>query len=176
MAVNSNKQGMKKIALLLFTAGMITMSGCETVRPVAEKTQLEIREFQTRTYNQREIKMVMKAVMNALQDDGFIVQQANVDLGLLTAQKEVDVENSAESFFAKAFTNNPEYRKNSITEASANISEFGKQTKVRINFKNKVMNNRGGVMSVTQINDEKYYQYFFAKVDKSVFLSNAKVQ
>jgi len=167
---------MKKIVLLIFAAGIITMSGCETVKPVGEKTQLELREFQTRTYDQSDMKVVMKAVMNALQDDGFIVQQANVDLGLLTAQKEVDVENSTESFFARAFTDHPEYKKNSITDASVNISEFGKQTRVRINFTNKVMNNRGGVMRVTQISDEKYYQNFFSKVDKSIFLSKAKIQ
>ncbi|TLU87309.1 MAG: hypothetical protein FDX21_00230 [Chlorobium sp.] len=167
---------MKKLVLLFLAAGVITISGCETMQPVAQKTQLEIREFQTRTYDQSNTKMVMKAVMNALQDDGFIVQQANIDLGLLTAQKEEDVENSAESFFARAFTNQPEYRKNSITEASANISEYGKQTKVRINFKNKVMNNRGAVMSVTQISDEKFYQNFFATVDKSLFLAKAKIQ
>jgi len=167
---------MKKIVLLIFAAGIITMSGCETVKPVGEKTQLELREFQTRTYDQSDMKVVMKAVMNALLDDGFIVQQANVDLGLLTAQKEVDVENSAESFFAKAFTERPEYKKNSITSASVTISEFGKQIQVRINFTNKVMNNNGGVMRVTQINDEQYYQKIFSKVDKSIFFAKAKIQ
>ncbi len=162
--------------MLLISFVLLTVSGCQTMQPVAPKTQLQIREFQTRVYDVRDMKLVMKAVMNTLQDDDFIVQQANVDLGLLTAQKELDVENPAESFFARAFTDRPEYKKNSITEASANVSEFGKQIKVRINFRYKLLNNRGAVMRVNQIDDAIYYQDFFAKVDKSVFLGEQKIQ
>lgn len=154
----------------------LALGACETTLPVAPKSQLQIRESQSRLYDIADIKLVMKAVMNTLQDDNYIVQQANVDLGLLTAQKELDVENPAESFFARAFTDRPEYKKNSITEASANISEFGKQTRVRINFRYKVLNNRGGVMQVNQIDDDRYYQDFFSKVDKSLFLGKQKIQ
>ncbi len=167
---------MKQSILLIFFAASLALGGCVVSQPVAEKTQLQIREFQTRTYDVSDIKLVMKAVMNTLQDDNFIVQQANVDLGLLTAQKELDVENRAESFFARAFTDRPEYMKNSLTEASANVSEFGKQIRVRINFRYKLMNNRGGVMRVSQIDDAKYYQDFFAKVDKSIFFGKEKLQ
>ncbi len=167
---------MRHFIILLISFVLLTVSGCQTVQPVAPKTQLEIREFQTRVYDVSDMKLVMKAVMNTLQDDDFIVQQANVELGLLTAQKELDVENPAESFFARAFTNRPEYKKNSVTEASANITEFGKQITVRINFRYKLLNNRGAVMRVNQIDDARYYQDFFAKVDKSVFLGKQKIQ
>ena len=34
------------------------------------------------------------------------------------------------------------YKKNNIIESSANISEFGDQTRVRINFQAKVIDNR----------------------------------
>ncbi|EAU56071.1 hypothetical protein [Mariprofundus ferrooxydans] len=67
-----------------------SLMGCATQQPIPEKTQLQIREFQTRTYDTNDYKMVMKAVLNTLQDDGYIIQQANVDLGLLTAKKEID--------------------------------------------------------------------------------------
>jgi len=154
----------------------LTLCACETSLPVVQKTQLQVRESQSRLYDVSDIKLVMKAVMNTLQDDNFIVQQANVDLGLLTAQKELDVENPTESFFARAFTDRPEYKKNSITEASANISEFGKQVRVRINFRYKLLNNRGAVMRVNQIDDDRYYQDFFSKVDKSLYLGKQKIQ
>jgi len=38
------------------------------------------------------------------------------------------------------------------------------------------LNNRGAVMRVNQIDDARYYQDFFAKVDKSVFLGKQKIQ
>lgn len=167
---------MRNFIILFISFVLLSFGGCQTVPPVAPKTQLQIREFQTRVYDVSDVKLVMKAVMNTLQDDDFIVQQANVDLGLLTAQKELDVENPAESFFARAFTDRPEYKKNSVTEASANITEFGKQITVRINFRYKLLNNRGAVMRVNQIDDARYYQDFFAKVDKSVFLGKQKIQ
>ena len=36
-------------------------------------------------------KLVMKAMLNVLQDDGYVVKNAVVDLGLITATKEIDV-------------------------------------------------------------------------------------
>jgi len=167
---------MKHPILLSALGTSLLFGGCETTLPVAPKTQLQVREAQSRLYDVSDMKLVMKAVMNTLQDDNFIVQQANVDLGLLTAQKELDIENPTESFFARAFTDRPEYKKNSITEASANISEFGKQIRVRINFKYKVLNNKGAVMRVSQIEDDQYYQDFFSKVDKSLYLGKQKIQ
>ena len=94
---------MKHPILLSALGASLLLGGCETTLPVAPKTQLQVREAQSRLYDVSDMKLVMKAVMNTLQDDNFIVQQANVDLGLLTAQKELDIENPTESFFARAF-------------------------------------------------------------------------
>jgi len=57
-------------------------------------TQTQIREFQTRYYDTNDVKLVMKSVLNVLQDDGFIVKNAVPELGLLTANKEIDLSNS----------------------------------------------------------------------------------
>ncbi|MFQ5485254.1 MAG: hypothetical protein ACE5DO_07965 [Desulfobacterales bacterium] len=51
--------------------------------------------------------------------DGFIVKQANIELGLLTAQKEIDVENSGEAFFLTLLAGaHARYKKNSVIESS----------------------------------------------------------
>jgi len=182
---------MKKTLILFMplVLVMLLLNGCTTPQK-PKKTQLQIREFQTRSYDTQDFKMVMKAVMNTLQDDYYIVKQADVDLGLLTAEKEVDVANTGEVFLKKtgAFLGNllgtlfgsdskseARYKKNSIIWASANISTFGDQTRVRINFQAKTLNNKGEVMQVQQIEDEKFYQDFFSKVDKSIFLAEEKV-
>jgi hypothetical protein len=215
---------MKK-ALFFFIPLILVLGACasqpEKIQP--KKTQLEIRAMQTRSYDTKDVKMVMKAVMHSLQDDNFIIQQANVDLGLLTAQKEVDLENLenleksedissgaglaivgviiaiivAAALLSKGSKENsladkdksgfgghepsfdrdePSFDKSAITEVSANISEFGEQTQVRINFRVKVLDNKGATAEVKQIDDPKYYQYFFSKVDKSVFLGKENLQ
>ena len=170
------RENMKTMVVVLFVL-MLILTGCTSAQPRVQRSQLQIRQFQTRAYDTRDVKMIMKAVMNTLQDDGFIIKQANVDLGLLTAQKEVDVENSNEAFVSVLLSGSKaRYKKNSIIEASANISGFGARTRVRINFQMKVMDNKGGVMKVRQVDDAKFYQDFFSKVDKAVFLAKENVE
>jgi hypothetical protein len=60
-------------------------------------------------------------------------------------------------------------------EATANVSEFGKQIRVRINFQQKVYDSAGQVAKVEQIDDPKFYQEFFAKVDKGLFIQKEKL-
>lgn len=165
---------MKKALFLILS---IFVVGCATTGGVTPgKTQLQMREFQTRIYETNDVKMVMKAMLNVLQDDGFIVKNANIELGLLTATKEVDVESKGEAFVAALFLGaQARWKKNSIIESTVNVSEFGNQCRVRVNFQVKVMDNRGGVLEVKQIEDEKYYQDFFSKVDKGIFIQKEKL-
>ena len=64
------------------------------------------------------------------------------------------------------------YKKNCIIECSGNVTEFGKKTRVRVNFQMKTINNVGEVMEVEQIEDPLYYQDFFTKVSKGVFIED----
>ena len=158
------------IILVLFLAG------CVTTRADPQKTQLQIREFQTRAYETKDTKMVMKSLLNVLQDEGFIVKNANVELGLLTATKEVDVADQGE-IFLKSFLRgrSATWKKESIIECSANVSEFGTQTRVRVNFQVKVLNNKNEVIGVQQVENPNYYQEFFSKVDKGIFIEKEKL-
>lgn len=68
---------MKKFAFASLTFFLL-LAGCAIQQPAPpQKTQLEIREFQTRSYETKDIKMVMKSLLNVLQDDGFIVKNAS---------------------------------------------------------------------------------------------------
>jgi len=149
--------------------------GCATV-PTVPKTQLQIREFQTRTYDTSDSRMVMKATLNVLQDEGFIVKNAVPELGLLTAEKQIDVESKTEAFLTAFFLGTyGTWKKAHVIECSANISEHGKQTRVRVNFQAKLLDNKGGILELKQIEDEKYYQEFFSKVDKGIFIQKEKL-
>ena len=150
--------------------------GCVPATTTPPKTQLEIREFQTRTYETNDSRMVMKSLLSVLQDDGYIVKNANADLGLLSATKEVDVESKGQAFFLTLLAGKEaRWKKNSIIECSCNVGEFGKLTRVRVNFQLKVMDNKGAVVKVETIEDPKFYQEFFAKVDKGIYIGKQKL-
>ena len=167
---------MSRYTLLLAPFGALL--GCATSDLTPPKTQLQVREFQTRSYDTSDAKMVIKAVFNVLQDDGFIVKVANVDLGLLTATREADIESKGERLGAilkGLYGLGGTWKKAAILDATANVSEFGAQTKVRMNFQLKVLDNKGGVRKLKEIDDPKYYQDFFSKIDKGIFLQKEKV-
>ncbi len=141
-----------------------------------EKTQLEIREIQTRTFDTSNFKLVMKSVLNVLQDENFTVKNVAMDLGFLTATKESDVEDSNDRFWAKMQrAESARWPKHEVVEATVNVSEFGKSIRVRVNFQAKVMDNRAAIISVKQMTDEKFYQEFFTKVSKGIFIQQQDI-
>jgi len=166
-----------KTALLALPLLFVLALSCASTAPVEpQKTQLQIREFQTRTYDVDDELMVMKAVASVLLDEGFIIKDAVPELGIISATKELDIENGSEKFFSILFFgSNARWAKNSIVESTVNVSKFGKQVKVRVIFQVKSMNNLGEVMVVQQLDDEKYYQDFFAKVDKGIFIQKEQI-
>lgn len=160
--------------LLVFI--IIFIIGCVTSPSTPLKTQLEIREFQTRDYDTSDSRMVMKSLLNVLQDDGYIIKVANVDLGLLSASKEINIENKGEAvIMALLAGHNARWKKNSVIECSGNVTEMGKVCKVRMNFQIKTMDNKGGLIDVKPIDDPIFYQTFFAKVDKGIFIGKEKL-
>lgn len=159
---------------LIIILACAVCAACATALPL--KTQLEIREFQTRSYETTDIKMVMKAVMNVLQDEGYIIKSGDLELGLLSAVKELDIEDKREVFWKALWIgSDARWKKNSIVEATANISEFGDQCRVRLNFQAKKFDNRGAVIDIKQIEGEVFYQDFFAKIDKGIFIQKEKI-
>jgi hypothetical protein len=156
--------------LLFFS---VLFAACGTNSPNIVTTQLQIREYQTKIFDAESQRLVMKAVADTLQDLGFIIKNANTDLGLLIAEKDVDIESKGEAFLAVLFGGaNARWKKLSKEEVTVNISKYGKsRTKVRVNAVIKIIDNKGGILKVEPIKDEKYYQDFFAKVSKSIFIA-----
>lgn len=168
---------MTKWMLVLFVL-LLFIYGCATTHEELKpgKTQLQIREFQTRVFDVSDAKLVMKALINVLQDNGFIVKNAVPDLGLISAEKAVDIENKTESAWLSFWLGyNAEWKKASVIECTANVNEYGKQVRVRVSFLAKILTNKGGIKEIKQVDDEKYYQEFFSKVDKGIFIQKEKL-
>ena len=55
-----------------------------------------------------------------------------------------------------------------------NVSKFGAQTKVRVNVQ-VTARNKLNETDVYELDDPSYYQTFFAKVDKGIFIQKEKL-
>ena len=137
-------------------------------------TQLELRAFQTREYDTTDTKLVMKAMLNVLQDMGFIVNDADVELGLLTASKWTDIPHTKKEI-KRARKDEATLSKSLVLECTANISPFDNQSRVRVNFQKRILDERGGTMEARPVEDAAFYQTFFSKVDKGIFLQEEGV-
>lgn len=172
-----------KVALLL---AAIAASGCVSTFNSPDAAALpptELRAIQTRSYALQDPKSMLKTVLNVLQDDGFIVDYAHIEMGILHATKTITgtsdlLFNVTGNFFPGAAG----LRVNGGTakiEATANITPVTSGIKVRIGLQ-RVITTVGGFYGYygtpalnTQagpIVDGKVYQEFFAKLDRGIFL------
>lgn len=164
-----------RLKTIVTGACLLAVVGCHNAN--IPMSQLQIRQMQTREYNIRDAKRAIKAVLNVLQDEAYIPRQVNVDVGFVHAVKEVDVEDGRERFWAEFWKDKERARwqKNAVVECAANVTEVRGGMRLRVNFQVKVMNNRGEVITIEAIQDPQFYQHFFTKVDKGVYLENEGV-
>ena len=81
---------MTRINQVLVLLSLMFAVGCATKAPddvVGGGTQLEIRQIQTRNYDTLDKPMTMRSVIATLQDLGFTIDQADLDLGTITATR-----------------------------------------------------------------------------------------
>jgi len=175
-------------ALRALIAVVLVLSCAPSGRRTATRSQLKVRDFQTRTYETKDTAAVMKAVLAALQDEGFIIKTSDTDLGLITATKQ---ESKREWHFI--FPKDMVYS----WDCTANVTAFERQTSVRTNFtlsaapanrpRQMILMGPGMVAavpthsnesptpeSVREIDDPGYYRNFFAKLDKAIFVQKEK--
>lgn len=142
--------------------------GCAK-NPDPHLVQLQMRSMQTRSYAHQTVKGIIKEIVNVLQDEGYIVRNINPELGVLTAEKSVDIEKFSSVFWAYIFSGRQgSWKKQSIVEMTTNISQFQDVVRVRTTFQLKILDNFGRVVKIHPIAEEKYYQAFFDKVQKGV--------
>jgi hypothetical protein len=74
---------------LMVLLGLLILSGCVTTpaNVTGAGTQLETRQIQTREYDTLDKAMTMRSVIATLQDLGFTIDQADAELGTITATR-----------------------------------------------------------------------------------------
>lgn len=159
--------------VLLFTA-------CSsTVKPPS----LALREYQTRTYENKDNKELFHAVLNTLQDDGFVIDVADINSGLVKANLSSTKINGREALQKAAFTaltagvfllfTDGNMDDVETMSATITISPYGQATKVRTSFVYRRDNPDGVVVDHRQITEQSVYQKFFASIEKSIFYDEA---
>lgn len=81
---------MTSLKKMLPVLGLLFIGGCATTTPsnvIGQGTQLETRQIQTRKYDTLDKQMTMRSVIATLQDLGFTIDQADLDLGTVTATR-----------------------------------------------------------------------------------------
>lgn len=167
---------LRKKTSFFFTISTILLTGCVHQTETPLMTQLEIREIQTRSFEERDAKSVMKAMMEVLQDDGYILKNVHLDLGMLAAEKDIFLEKNSEVFLATFVQGDrARWNKHAIIEVSSTVSEWGPSTKIRVNFQKKIFDNYGSVVKVEQVLDGNFYQNFFEKVHKGLYIQKEQI-
>lgn len=180
---------MKKLPLIVLAlCAIMLIPSCAFAKKVrgsgdeiitTKPSQLQKRQMQTHSYSGTNKAMIMKAMLNVLQDDGYIVYNANPLLGFISGTKEFDTKDKSIDISKEFGKSKAKLAWNGVTvaviESTANVTEFGKEIKVRINFKRKLLNIYGNAQFIDEIDDENYYRDFFAKVDKAIFIQKQKI-
>ncbi|MCP4641685.1 MAG: hypothetical protein GY851_14675 [bacterium] len=161
---------MIRTAITVIAAGLL-LSACMTSGGGGERnlTELELRTIQTRSYDTTDSQVVMKAVLNSLQDLGYQVKAVDKDLGFLTAEKWTDLQRTKKQIRKAAEKDEP-ISTTQVLECTANVTVHGDACRVRLNFQQKLLGAGGGALTARVVDDAAFYQALFSRIGKAVFL------
>ena len=78
-----------KSMIALIAAAVLLLTGCASLdsRVTEGANQVELRQIQTREYDSIDKERTMRAVIATLQDLGFVIDKADIDLGSVSGTK-----------------------------------------------------------------------------------------
>ncbi|MCD8378080.1 MAG: hypothetical protein LUB59_04750 [Candidatus Gastranaerophilales bacterium] len=190
---------MKKILSLFFSI-LISFAAFSPAFAVdkVKRNYYEIREMQTRVFETNNRILVMKAVINTLQDNGFIIQNIEDELGFIRAKKEVKLKRTNKKrataysaaltldlmSYAVSFGTNAyalynlciDYKRLAneidphtvIFDSNVVIEPFGKNTKVRFSVIEKELENGDGY-TIVKSSPRKVVRHYEADMYQEFF-------
>ncbi len=167
------------IALVLLASGCAATT--QSHLPGPPPAPLELRQAQSRIFETPDPRLVLKAALNVLQDQGFVIRHADAELGLVTAVTEWRSGRPNQGLrILKWVAALPTYGASlllptgrtefSAIEAIVNVTPEAARTRVRVSLVAKVTDKEGNVQSVSPVDDPLPYQRLLAGLDKAVFL------
>ena len=166
------------VVLALLLGACASAPDGAAVRP---QSALEMRQAQSRTFDTAASRVVLKAALNVLQDQGFVIRHADAELGIVTAAMEWRSGQPNKGLrILKWVAALPTYGASllipagqnewSAIEANVNVTPEAERTRVRISLVSKVTGKNGEIRSVSPVGDPLVYQRLLSALDKAVFL------
>jgi|GEM_PF-2434586 len=127
----------------------------------------KIEEYQIRLYERTNVDKMKDILLKVLEKEGFKIETKSIDS--ITAKKQASMEFLAAGGYAaeRAIKSSPILMPHTFIEPSINVKEQKNQIRVSINFKVRVYGDESGFATTSeQVTDSKYYNDFFAKVEK----------
>jgi hypothetical protein len=182
----------KNGTLLLAVIGFLTLSACIPLQVKPEHLRLmpasmQKRQLQTRIFDTENESEVLAASSAVLQDIGFLVDESEVQLGLIVASKERSAIQPAEVTAQVILailaaigggTPDPVWDENQIMRISLVVTPIiveQKNTAVRITFQRIVFTNKGTISKSEPLGTPEIYQEFFDKLSKALFLEAQEI-
>lgn len=158
------------------------LTGCAAKGPLLPtRSALQVRQFQTRSFETPDEKLVMRAVLHGLQDAGFQLRQAEAELGMVVATRESLKKGTSKALrIAALVTYWPLYfltkgSTRTLVEITGTVVKVDGQTRVRLTGQFKLLDEKGNIKDLRWLDDGAFYQDVFARIDKAVFLEQEKL-
>ena len=167
---------MKRLIMLCLAISLL--SGCVSYDNYyrLDEQYLERRQLETRRFETTNEELLLSSSAQVLQDLGFTLDETELKLGLITANKDREAGSVGEkigaAFIAALGRTQPIYDVSQkiyvmlVTTKSRTNSGYN----VRVEFARVIWNNMNQAR-VEKISEEEIYQDFFNKLSQSVFLT-----
>ena len=159
---------------------VLLISGCAGLPEDAFKlspTSLEDRQLHSRKFTTLDNELLLEAGAGVLQDMGYVIDESNVDLGVLTASKKADAKNAGQiagaialALLTGSVTPTDDEQKIRICLVIQESLEDPDSSVARITIQRVIWNTQGKIARVESLNSPELYQAFFDKLSKSTFL------
>lgn len=154
---------MKKILLSLVLGVLLLLEGCTNTQP--KLSQMQIREITTKEL-EGDYKTVFKATMTILQDQNYIIDNADIETGLISCEKAVEKETTTGDVLMILFVD-ARHGASSKVNISATFTELSKTTtRVRLNIQETVVTKSsfGNDENSVFITDKGIYDSLFTQI------------
>ena len=159
---------------------LLILTGCASIPKDAfqlSTTSLEDRQMQSRKFSTLDDKLLLSAGASVLQDLGYVIDESNVDLGVLTASKKADAKDTGQiigavmiALLTGSMTPTDDEQKIRICLILQESLDDPSSSVARITIQRIIWNTQGKISRVESINAPELYQAFFDKLSKATFL------
>ena len=170
------------LSLVAVCAALISCAGTPKDAFMLSPTSLEDRQVQSRKFTTDNEVSLLSAGAAVLQDMGYVLDETDSKLGLITASKQADATNAGQivgavvlAMFTGAVTPIDKEQKIRVSFVTLPSATDKGSYIARITFQRIVWNSEGQIARVETIKEPEIYEGFFDKLSKSVFLEAFKI-